>query len=365
MVGPPITAPGYDGWVWSSGCLLARHGVGAERLWYGDRNWGRYRRGDSDAGLAGATDGFPSRAYGLGTTNSPPLPQLEELQRMNWSHLRRVLDFGAARLLNGLERLRTGDQWASYLRVERLRGIARDDGDLPPTRAEVDALVAMLERYNETAEQPSYASISGLWGFQSTHRALAEFLENPAARYRRQVALNANDLDRALERFQTGAGWQHHLSLPAVLFVDPADAAAARHPPDPELMRKALAKFDDVAKNPAYRVIANLPEFQATHASLERYLGRQRGDADAVAEAAATAPPDPSLNEPAPVEVKPQADPFRAESEQSQPGEEKPPAPQGARPAPRQVEELVAPMSDAVPKSDSAPRKKPAVREKS
>ena len=328
--------------------------------WYGDQNWSRYDSGNSRAALNGSRGGILSD---LGARldirpELPPVPTLEELERMDWVHLRRVLSYGATQLEQELAQQKTGSQWLEYLRVERLKQIADEEANDAPTSEQADELVVMLERYNQTAEDQRYVSITDQWGYATVHRALAEFLVNPASRYRRQLVMNSEDLDRALEKFKTGAGWQHHLMLPAELFLDPVEAD--KNPPDPEAMRKALQRFDEVAKNRDYRVVNELPAFKATHDSLARYLGRAEPSGTITAKGNAPAPPaDPSLNEPKPID--PLLGPSVAtEGEDKDAKPSKKPGEQKSilKPSKPQVEELVAPSSD--PPVENAP----AVREK-
>jgi hypothetical protein len=86
------------------------------------------------------------------------------------------------------------------------------------------------------------------------------------------LAASAGELARSLERFQTGEGWRKHLALPDdVLDADGADQGTG---PDRERLAKVLTRFDAISRNPEYRVIAQLQEFQATHEALSAYVGQ-------------------------------------------------------------------------------------------
>ena len=329
--------------------------------WYGDRDWSRYDEGYSGVERSNTRGGILSE---LGARLNvqpalPPVPSLEELERMNWVHLRRVMSYGSTQLEQELAQQRTGGKWVDYLGVQRLQQIVDNEENIGPTSTEANELVGMLEHYNQTADDTRYRTISGLWGFETVHRSLAEFLVNPASRYRRQLVMNSEDLDRALERFATGAGWQHHLMLPAELFLDPVEAD--KNPPDAEELRKALQKYDEVAKNRDYRVVNELPAFQATHQSLARYLGRaEPPQANTVADDDPLLPPaDPSLNEPKPIDPPVANKGDKPDSAKAKTPKEPGQAKSILKQSKPQVEELLPP-----PKSDSPAGNTPAVREK-
>jgi len=332
---------GRSGIYWTPGVYWAPN-----NYWYGDQYWGRYETSIPRNWNVVPQDGANYDVRAEARPELPPVPELEELERMNWTHLRRVLSYGANQLKFSLEQVNTGSGWIKYLQVDSLQAIVTNDEDVPPTNSEANQLMKMLERYNQTADNASYATIANQWGFETIHRGLSEFLQNPASRYRRQLIVHSADLDQALEKFSTGPGWQQHLTLPAELFIDMSDAEAAKNPPDPEKMRKALQRYDEVAKNPSYRVINELPEFQTTHATLARYLGRLPQAAESTSDSVDnfTPPEDPSLHEPAPV------DPSQLQQ----------PSAASERPA---VEELVPPSSEPSP-SPTKPANGPAVREK-
>lgn len=321
--------------------------------WYGDLGWTRFENVISERRASNIPDFSPSQFDDR--WNLPPVPQFEELTRMNWTHLRRVLAFGASQLDNELERVATGAKWISYLQVARLEAISMNQKDLPPTHEETVELEALLKKFDQTADDKQYDAISGLWGFEAVRRTISAFVENPAARYRKQLVMNSKDLDRELERFATGATWQQYFALPTDVFVDPDDAATQKSPPDPEALRIALAKFDDVSKNPAYRMIASLPAFSATHASLARYLGRD--PADTSNSMAGSYPGSDTSAGGSGEKVTPQADPLQPMPNGGNTPAENPMSDTPVSPA--EKEELVPPGGDT-PK----PTPVPAVREK-
>ncbi len=259
---------GRSGLYWAPGMLWS-----PSNYWYGDVGWPRFINMFSGYGSGLASGGNSNGQY-VDFSSIPPLPEHEELQRMKWTHLRRILSFATLQMEEGLSRVDTGSKWFSYLQLERLHSISANHVNLPPTREEAAELQDILKKFDKIAGDEQYSAITGLWGFEAIERTLTEFLVNPATRYRLQLVLNSKDLDQSLERFNTGPTWLHYLTLPTDLYTIPEDVSAENSPPEPEALRAALAKYDDVAKNPAYRMIAELPAFQETHDSLARYLGR-------------------------------------------------------------------------------------------
>lgn len=82
---------------------------------------------------------------------------------------------------------------------------------------------------------------------------------------RRQLA----DASRRLEPFLDDH-WKKYLELPPELYQeDPAKSQDA--------IRQALARYDNVARSPEYRPLAEQPEFRTTHELLKQYSGQQAG----------------------------------------------------------------------------------------
>ena len=75
---------------------------------------------------------------------------------------------------------------------------------------------------------------------------------------RRELADSSRQLSVLLDE-----GWRKHLALPAEVY------GTDRLPPVEQLSR-SLSKFDQVATDPQYQVLAKKPEFQQTHALLKK-----------------------------------------------------------------------------------------------
>jgi hypothetical protein len=70
-----------------------------------------------------------------------------------------------------------------------------------------------------------------------------------------------------LNRFNTGETWQRYLRLPDEVFADSS-------PQRREALVKTLGRFDNVASDPQYSMIARLPVFAAMQATLVEALSR-------------------------------------------------------------------------------------------
>ena len=108
------------------------------------------------------------------------------------------------------------------------------------------------------------------------------------------LAAAAAALDGALDGVTTGAGWKKHLEVGELEKI--SGGAESAESSSSQRLETILAKFDAVAENPQYRVIAELDGFDATRGALQRYINRagdrrrpaSRSAGVAVAVAAAT-----------------------------------------------------------------------------
>ncbi len=231
--------------------------------WYSDDSWDRW-------GYDNEVD--PRRRRG---NDTPPQPTAEELTYLNWKHLRRVLQFGAERLEDDLDSLRSGGGWKQHLQVAAIQDAVADDRNAPPDAATTKLLGEALAQYDATAAKPEYASIARLWGFRTVQLTLREITKPAWERQRQQLADASRELDEQLRSMRTGEGWKKHLALPAEIFT----TDASNHQGEPEVsdaeaerLREVLTRFDKVSSNSQYSQIAQLPAFHATHEILAVYM---------------------------------------------------------------------------------------------
>lgn len=231
--------------------------------WYSDDNW--VRRGYND-------EYDQSRRRG---DETPQQPAAEELTYMNWKHLRRVLRFGAERLEDDLDSLRSGGRWKQHLQVAAIQVAVADDRNAPPDAATTKLLGEALTQYDATAAKPEFASIARLWGFRTVQLTLREITKPAWERQRHQLADASRELDEQLSSLRTGKGWKKHLALPAEIFS--TDASNRQGEPEvsdaeAEQLQEVLTRFDKVSSNSQYSQIAQLPAFRATHEILAVYM---------------------------------------------------------------------------------------------
>jgi hypothetical protein len=127
-------------------------------------------------------------------------------------------------------------------------------------------------------------SIANLRSFQVLQQALSEYVKPPAQRSRQQLFASASSLNRALDRFTTGAAWQDYLTLSSgsLLATDrvqtegSADSIAE--------YADLLQRFESVGQNPDFQAIANLAEFKATRERLADYLRQLEASSGAAPE---------------------------------------------------------------------------------
>jgi hypothetical protein len=87
----------------------------------------------------------------------------------------------------------------------------------------------------------------------------------------------SNRLDARLARYKTGAGWQRYLRLPEEIlaplgFSSHEDQETLQS--KQETLRETLTRFEQVANNADFRIIARQPGFVATLAALREVATR-------------------------------------------------------------------------------------------
>jgi len=104
---------------------------------------------------------------------------------------------------------------------------------------------------------------------------------DPASEAKQQLAASWQALDRRLDD-----AWRRYLALPPEVF-------AAGQAPSVESLGKSLQAYQSVAANPQYRVLAEMPEFQATLAWLRKAIVAQVNAPGGEGWKATTLPPPP------------------------------------------------------------------------
>jgi lipid-binding SYLF domain-containing protein len=86
-------------------------------------------------------------------------------------------------------------------------------------------------------------------------------VEDPLERLRKHVAATSEQLSRVLDD-----SWKRHLALPADIFAEAGQPSKAA-------LESALARYDNVARDPKYAALAKRAEFQAARLALQQYAG--------------------------------------------------------------------------------------------
>jgi len=212
-----------------------------------------------------------------------PVPTADETAAMAGVEVRGLLLFAVDRFNEELNGISTGSGWRDYLRVEKLRELVPAPPTAPPAPGEElpadppitppaqQELAGILQRFDETAANPEYGQISGMWGFQTIQVTLRELLVPPVERLHKQLKLSAEFLEADLQEIETAASWIAHLKiadLKRLATVRPQDFSIA----DRRQMEEMIATFDRVAADPAYQTISDLPGFRMASHVMRAYL---------------------------------------------------------------------------------------------
>lgn len=100
------------------------------------------------------------------------------------------------------------------------------------------------------ANLPSYEELASM-DYQSLHQTLLQL---------------SSRLHERLTRFDTGEGWQEYLSLPEEMYDDSQLQL--------DVLAERLTRFNSVAENPQFEMIAELPTFAATQSALQQMVVR-------------------------------------------------------------------------------------------
>jgi hypothetical protein len=206
----------------------------------------------------------------------PPTP--EELAAMDWASVGAVIRTAALRLSAVLDQRSNGAHWKNELQLARLVALVPEANE-PPDPETVVLLSEIAGAHEAIASDRDFRRLGRLEDFDVLEAALVEYLSPPLDRTRRQLIGYSELLQERVARFSTGAQWQAHLKLPLEPMpegYDPALApppdAAARFERERTALVKTVARYESVATDARYKIIADLPEFQATHDLLVAYV---------------------------------------------------------------------------------------------
>jgi len=207
-------------------------------------------------------------------TYTPP-PTSSQLHVMNWSELRQAVITATRELDVDLQPLDVNNSWKRGLQTVALREMMTYKTDQAPDQFMREQLQSILLFYEATrADRDS--GVSHLASIRTIQTALNEILSSPQERQRRQLVVNARELDQHLARFGTGAQWRTYLKFPdEVVAIEQSDDDN----PEPEMTEELIdrlvklqLRFEKIENTPDYYQIASLISFQATSRDLASFL---------------------------------------------------------------------------------------------
>ena len=98
----------------------------------------------------------------------------------------------------------------------------------------------------------------------------------PKQRLGNLLSANLQKISDSLDGVTTGEGWKKHLQIEELGKL--AENTGANDASQGKRLEKILAKFDAVAQNSQYQLIAELDGFAATRADLQRYINALQAD---------------------------------------------------------------------------------------
>jgi hypothetical protein len=187
--------------------------------------------------------------------------------------VRGLLLFAVERFDDELNGISTGASWRSYLQIADLRRLVPAPDTEPPapgselpddrslSASEQRELAAILKSFDQTAENPTYEQISGMWGFRTIQVTLRELLIPPVQRLHRQLGIAADVLTEELQQFQTGSSWVTHLNLAEMKRLATIRSEEFSDADRLEL-QNLIVTFDRVVVDSNYRMISDLASFR-------------------------------------------------------------------------------------------------------
>jgi hypothetical protein len=214
------------------------------------------------------TPGFRSR------NSAYAVPTDADLAQMDWQSLCRVVRESNAQLDADLNQFPSGSEWKTRLKTADVAALLPWQVDAPPTEDARQQLQEILQTQNAQNGSAEFSRVANLVSFKVLQAALSEYVIPPDQRPRRQLLFAARDLNRSLQRFDTGDTWQRYLRVAPGLALSEEKTDSPPSVPSPDDLTLALAHFDSVLQNPDFRVISSLPAFQTTRQRLAAFLGQ-------------------------------------------------------------------------------------------
>jgi hypothetical protein len=223
----------------------------------------------------------------------PPVPTAGQVSRFGDEQLAGLLIVSSNVFSKDLDNFTTGASWKKYFKLDEVQELAKKPKPANFDAATKTLLAEVLKRLDTASKNADYNAITNSWGFKSLQVGLREYALPTKERQGHLLVASLQKLSESLGTVTTGEGWKKHLQ------VEELGKIAENPGPDDTLnkrLEKILAKFDAVAQNSQYKVIAELEGFAAVQAGLQRYINALEADttAPAAAPSATPAPAPPS-----------------------------------------------------------------------
>ena len=214
----------------------------------------------------------------------PPVPTAGQVGRMSDEQLAGLLRVASEGYSRELDDYKNGETWKKYFKLAEIIDIINTKPNMPA--AARTTLTEVLKRLDSSAKNAEYDTITKSWGFKTLQVGLHEYALPAKERLRHLLCGDLQKMAESLDGVTTGAGWKKHLQIEDLGKL--AENAGADDASSGKQLEKILAKFDGVAQNSQYQVIAELDGFAATRGGLQRYINALQAD-----QPATTPPPPP------------------------------------------------------------------------
>jgi hypothetical protein len=210
-----------------------------------------------------------SSAQNPQTMSTPPIPTAAQAARLTDEQLRMMIAVSLENYLKDLDTFTSGESWKRHFKLAELKArISALQGGSPD--AATRALVADIsQKFEASAKDPTYETITKPWSFQTLLVGLKEYSLTAVQRQNHTLYAKAETLKRSLDNVSTGGDWKTYLQINELekLLTQPPIYNAEMN----KNLEKILVRFDNVAQNSQYKAIADLQGFDVTRTGLQQY----------------------------------------------------------------------------------------------
>jgi hypothetical protein len=222
------------------------------------------------------------------TSQEPPLPTAGQVGRMSDEQLVGLLRVASEGYARELDDYKNGETWKKYFKLAEIGDILKTKGNSPDAASRT-TLAEVLKRLDSSAKNAEYETLTKSWGFKALQIGLREYTLPQKERLAHSLNANLQIMNDSLANVTTGEGWKKHLQIEELGKL--AENAGGDDASTGKRLEKILAKFDAVAQDSQYQVVAELNGFAATRADLQRYINALQSE-----QKVAVPPPPPAID---------------------------------------------------------------------